>query len=552
MGKNSWFRANIIPKPNKFKENLALIAFDEGHTIWDWSTFRVLFKLMSNLRLSFLSVPFAMLSATLPPHVISYAIDVLELKKPVRVITVDGRRSNIDILVAEQPPGRNIEPLCDLIKKDKAITSPKDIPKTLIFIDSVIAVILTARRLRRYLKKHMPSVVATDVIRTYYSSTDEVKKAETLKMIKSGEARIVLCTDSLSLGVDIRDIEIVVQWGVTGRLLLNSLVQRIGRAARDPKVQGVAVVFAPKAILHSVPRNWKEGWSGEAVEDPNIGDDEWEDMLDDSDFEGVIPNYQSRELSLYSLPVTEETSKEVEQLRSRMYRKATIMKRADEEARKEARGRKRGGKRTKKPAALTIEPGLLWFLCTCGCKQKQILSYMKYPDVHNDAAQKSWCCCSCAIAKGLDPYETQTAGISLAMSASLPWPRLGSRRTLIKLPPIHMKPEEFKRLEPALKEKVLQWRLYIVNKMVEEKGIMPGLPPASLVPDSIVTQLVASARRVTKAEDLDTVLTKAGVNVASSSLTPSSLRMLFKVLTKTIEVERAKTQSGTSLGVIFV
>ena len=149
--------------------------------------------------------------------------------------------------------------------------------------------------------------------------------------------------------------------------------------------------------------------------------------------------------------------------------------------------------------------------------------------------------------KRLDPHETQTAGIALAISASLPWPRLGSKRMLIKLPTIHMKPEEFARMEPALKTTVLKWRQYVLNNLVEEKGIMPGLPPASLIPDSILTQLVASARRITKPEDLDNVLTKAGFNVASSALTKASLKGLVMGLVKTTERERERRQSGSLL-----
>ena len=73
---------------------------------------------------------------------------------------------------------------------------------------------------------------------------------------------------------------------------------------------------------------------------------------------------------------------------------------------------------------------------------------------------------------------------------------------------------------------------------------VPNSYSRRLVPDSISTLLVASAQRVTKAEDLDNVLMKAGLNVASSSLTKVNLKMLYVALTETIKREHTKNLLG--------
>ena len=59
------------------------------------------------------------------------------------------------------------------------------------------------------------------IVRTYYSSVQPEKKEETEKMIKNGTARIVICTDAMSLGVDIRDILRIPQWGIRPSISLS-------------------------------------------------------------------------------------------------------------------------------------------------------------------------------------------------------------------------------------------------------------------------------------------------------------------------------------------
>ncbi|KAF7792564.1 hypothetical protein EIP86_003605 [Pleurotus ostreatoroseus] len=59
--------------------------------------------------------------------------------------------------------------------------------------------------------------------------------------LKTGELYGLTCTDAFGMGVDISDVEIVVQWRLTCDL--DTLWQRFGRAARGPGTTAVAVLF---------------------------------------------------------------------------------------------------------------------------------------------------------------------------------------------------------------------------------------------------------------------------------------------------------------------
>ena len=97
-----------MTQPTPFRDRLTLIALDKAHTIWSYKGFRKEFKEIYQLRIAFPNVHFAAFSATFPPHIVSYVQRILRLK-------LHGRRTYIDILVAEQPRRKTFKPLLDLI-----------------------------------------------------------------------------------------------------------------------------------------------------------------------------------------------------------------------------------------------------------------------------------------------------------------------------------------------------------------------------------------------------------------------------------------------------
>jgi Lhr-like helicase len=63
------------------------------------------------------------------------------------------------------------------------------------------------------------------------------------------DIRIVICIDTFDLGIDIPDIEVIIQWGLDEKVSGVILYQRIDRAARDPKIEDLAIIYIQDSIL---------------------------------------------------------------------------------------------------------------------------------------------------------------------------------------------------------------------------------------------------------------------------------------------------------------
>ena len=50
------------------------------------------------------------------------------------------------------------------------------------------------------------------------------------------------------MGIDIKDIVRVVQWGLTSLVTMLTLWQRLGRAGQAPNIQGVGIIFYTKPL----------------------------------------------------------------------------------------------------------------------------------------------------------------------------------------------------------------------------------------------------------------------------------------------------------------
>ncbi len=78
----------------------------------------------------------------------------------------------------------------------------------------------------------------------YYGSFDKYEKAESQNKFKYGDYLVMISTKAFGMGVDIKDIERVYHFAPTGNLA--DYIQEVGRAARNPEVEGVAATdFTP-------------------------------------------------------------------------------------------------------------------------------------------------------------------------------------------------------------------------------------------------------------------------------------------------------------------
>jgi len=425
----SHFLKTTVRRNTVFTQQLCLIAMDEAHTLHAYREFRRSFSQIGKLRTLLPDVPFVGLSATIAPPIANYVRRHSNMRNPAKLITVTGGRKNINLLVMEQHGKDDLDQLLELIPSEASAV--KGIPQTLLFVDRVDMAKVIALALRGKLPR-ADRIKPTVVIRTYYSSIDEAKKAATQRLVQEGQARIVVCTDSMSMGVDFSDIDRVIQWGLDRKVTLEVLTQRIGRAARNDDKQGIAIVYASFDLVKSANKNWREAWDTDVAHGLVNGE-----MMDG------LPR------ALLALPVLPETDSKVSALRDYLWRKA--------EAEAEVKGGK--GKGTMGPG---VEDPLMWFICSVGCRHKCLMVYLGYDDDVDGFSQQSWCCDNCAIDKG-DCTELATAGFSPASSIHV---QDSSTKPKPVQPRMKLLPLQVAQCKDQLEKNIKEWRNILFKKLL--------------------------------------------------------------------------------------
>lgn len=500
----SHFLKNTVRKNTVFKQQLCLIAMDEAHTLHAYREFRRSFSQIGKLRAIFPDVPYVGLSATMAPPVANYVRKHSNMRNPAKLITVTGRRDNIDIAVLEQHGKDNLDQLLELIPSDASAV--RNIPQTLIFVDMVDAAKVIALALRSRLPQSgaiKPSVV----IRTYYSSIDDPKKDRTQRLVLSGRARIVVCTDAMSMGVDFPNIERVIQWGVDAKVNLPMMTQRIGRAARNENKQGIAIIYVSWDVVKLAIGDWREAWVTDAARD----------LLD-----GVLPVKDAIPRGLLSLPVLPETLPKVDKLRDHLWRKAEI----DAEAKGSPKG---------------IEDPLLWFLCNAGCRHECLMMYFGYDDDVEGFDQKSWCCDNCAINKG-DYTGLSTAGFSPASSIRL---QESSNKPKPVQPRVKLLPAQVTQCQEQLEKNIKEWRNILFKKLLSRDIVCEDMLPEVVLPTKTIEAIVNSVRKIASIDWLRYVLHSAHFRPEESLLRTKDVEELYAIVCITIR------ESGTPIVIVL-
>lgn len=74
-------------------------------------------------------------------------------------------------------------------------------------------------------------------------------RVDVMNQLQAGELWGICCTDAAGMGLDLRDIKIIVQWGYTSSLC--ALMQRLGRGARDPLLTAVGIYLVEPIYFDS-------------------------------------------------------------------------------------------------------------------------------------------------------------------------------------------------------------------------------------------------------------------------------------------------------------
>src|SRR6202165_3006751 len=545
LGPRAHFYTTTVRTSNAFMLNLAAIVVDECHLIHHWREFRKLYMALCRLRKCCKGVPWLCLSATLTAGAESYVHDVCGFKEKTLRASVSIRRKNINLMVSTVTRP-DFEHLHDLIPP--RFIRARDIPKTLIFVDSVTEAILIARSLREKLHQYVqhntdlvacPKFNPETVIQTYFSPNDENAKSATLRTIRNGATRICVCTDAFGLGVNIPDIVRVIQWGVSPLLNTSSLFQRIGRAARDPGYLGIAVIYVGENIMKSMPKECNN--VDDLFHETRATNEETPDS--DSDEMRLIPMLKKGKMERLLLPVEETNSVQVRNLLRELYDRANDILEANRAAQTTEKVTTAGIKGT---GITNIDPGVLWVIATKGCRWRALLSIFRDVDALA-SSRDSWCCDICAHHCGLQP-EIQTHAIPLTQSTVYFVPAIPTnepskiRRKKDKedVAPKNRPSALCKERAEQLREALFIWRQVAFDYLQLPKGLLSCV----VLPDLVIEHLVKKSSRIVTIDRLRTELGAAKVSaslkqakfrVESSLLTTALVERLFKHIDVTLD-----------------
>jgi ATP-dependent Lhr-like helicase len=121
-------------------------------------------------------------------------------------------------------------------------------------------VFVNTRKLAERIAARLTEVLGKDQVTSHHGSLARERRLDAEERLKTGQLRALVATSSLELGIDIGDVDLVVQVGVTAAIA--TLLQRVGRSghalSRTPKGRLFPLtqddLVAATALLHSVRR----------------------------------------------------------------------------------------------------------------------------------------------------------------------------------------------------------------------------------------------------------------------------------------------------------
>lgn len=325
----------VADKSNLFLRNLAAIVVDEAHIVWKWgdSLFRKEYKNIGDIKAYLPRVPFLLMSATISPFVAAYLHQTLKLMTPTHILKRTIRRKNMRLVCARARANEKCWSDVDFLLPDQTML-PGCIPKTMIFVDDRNSCQFISNYLRARLNVCYTLEQRVQYVSVYTAALEISTRNIIMENFRSGKTRVLVCTDAAGMGMDIPDVQVVIQYRLStsgGTLSIADLYQRLGRCARDQRIKGLALVFVENKFL--LP--------AEIDED-----------------ESANPRYSD-----YKMAVSFDEKDNVRQFSRHMYENRV--------------------KDLKNPFAY-LDPGILWFVNTYGCRARAILSAFDDPDTYNE------------------------------------------------------------------------------------------------------------------------------------------------------------------------
>ncbi|KAJ3560032.1 hypothetical protein NP233_g11097 [Leucocoprinus birnbaumii] len=224
-------------KSQEFISRLAYFVFDEAHCIRQWGGFRNAYRDVGLLKyLTSKKVPCYAASATLPQAILDDVISTLELDRE-KIEYVLRSNSRPDISLTVWPIVYASKSFKDL---DFLLRVPRGRPpKFLVFFDNI----KKAEQATKYLRQLLPRPLQCKIKYFHSGMSQEYCDIE-LEAFRVSETWGLCVTDAFGMGMDIPDVDVVVQW--MPPLDMSTLWQRFGRGARGEGLNATAILLVNK------------------------------------------------------------------------------------------------------------------------------------------------------------------------------------------------------------------------------------------------------------------------------------------------------------------
>ncbi|ORZ04209.1 P-loop containing nucleoside triphosphate hydrolase protein [Lobosporangium transversale] len=180
---------------------------------------------------------FVAVSATLPPPLLLEVISVMRFKD-VKEMNIGNDRKNVEYVV------RRLKHAVTLFKDLHFLIDRK---KTIVYFQTRDEADSAAIYLR--------NIIGPNKVALYHSNKSSDRKKELMEQFKSGDIDVLMSTEAVGMGCDISDVLRVVQYGYPDNI--SSLVQRLGRAVRNPELHGEGIVPISSRALGKVDKDIK-------------------------------------------------------------------------------------------------------------------------------------------------------------------------------------------------------------------------------------------------------------------------------------------------------
>lgn len=240
------------------------LSFLHAQTNTDYrgNEFRTDFAKLNTFRYQIPWVPFGACTATAPPNKLlrirqglGIAVNALSLIEPINRANLffgatvikggaDGQ-GDLDWLIPHSNKGRDY--------------NQSEIPPTIIYVDSKPL----AHKIAIYLQSLLPPITfnrpilenrwnfdprsrSERVVAVYHALLSHTMKEYTRADWGAGFTRVLVATSAWGMGIDNPFVQRVIQWKAKELENLNTLIQRFGRCARGPCIQGVCMLYYEK------------------------------------------------------------------------------------------------------------------------------------------------------------------------------------------------------------------------------------------------------------------------------------------------------------------